>query len=234
MLETFCAAARVKAMLQEPGAPDVFNKAADILQRCCAPFAEEAFRTDTGILQTATEPIPGVSHIEANIIKTTISEVRDTLEKAGTQLPGNDHITEYKRLNIAGLQYCSRNYSQADSRVFFKNTSEKIVPGVIEHMFSVGGQQRVYYVAVRCYLPVAAGYQDPFLGYSDFGAQIWSCALNSQLDIVPVCKSKICHTISMPWGTELVLKAMNRVNSLPLLKSCTSTNLLPCRTLVYD
>jgi hypothetical protein len=79
---------------------------------------------DTGILQTATEPIPGVSHIEANIIKTTISEVRDTLEKAGTQLPGNDHITEYKQLNIAGLQYCSCNYSQADSCVFFKNTSE--------------------------------------------------------------------------------------------------------------
>jgi hypothetical protein len=138
------------------------------------------------------------------------------LEKAGTQLPGNSHITKYKWLNIAGLQYCSHNYSWADSCVFFKNTSAKIVPGVTEHMFSVEDHQWVYYIAVRCYLPVAVGYQDPFLGYSDFGAQIWSCTLNSQLDIVLVCESKICHAISMPWGTELILKAMNRVNSLPL------------------
>ncbi|KAG1810689.1 uncharacterized protein BJ212DRAFT_1302401 [Suillus subaureus] len=49
-------AACIKAMLQEPGAPDVFNKAADILQQCCAPFTEEAFCMDIGILQTATEP----------------------------------------------------------------------------------------------------------------------------------------------------------------------------------
>jgi len=31
MLETFCAAASAKAMLQEPGAPYVVNKAAEIL-----------------------------------------------------------------------------------------------------------------------------------------------------------------------------------------------------------
>ncbi|KAG2740871.1 hypothetical protein P692DRAFT_201686852, partial [Suillus brevipes Sb2] len=34
MLETFCAAASVKAMLQEPGAPDVVKRAVEILQRC--------------------------------------------------------------------------------------------------------------------------------------------------------------------------------------------------------
>lgn len=56
--------------------------------------------------------------------------------------------------------------------MFFKNTLAKIVLGVIEHVFSVHNHQQVYYVTVRCYLPVAAGYQDPFLGYSDFGAQI--------------------------------------------------------------
>ncbi|KAG1863245.1 hypothetical protein DFJ58DRAFT_715176 [Suillus subalutaceus] len=43
MLETFCTAAHIKAMLQEPGAPDVLNKAAEILQQCCAPFTEGAF-----------------------------------------------------------------------------------------------------------------------------------------------------------------------------------------------
>ncbi|KAG2054412.1 hypothetical protein BDR06DRAFT_855028, partial [Suillus hirtellus] len=34
MLETFCAAASVKVMLQEPGAANIINKAVEILQRC--------------------------------------------------------------------------------------------------------------------------------------------------------------------------------------------------------
>jgi hypothetical protein len=74
MLETFCATASAKAMLQEPGAPYVVNKAAEILQRCCAPFTEEIFHTDTGILCTATESIPYISHDDANIIKTPMSD----------------------------------------------------------------------------------------------------------------------------------------------------------------
>ena len=57
MLETFCAAARVKAMLNEPGVPDVLNKAMEILGRCCAPFAEGEFRTDTGIMRAAADSV---------------------------------------------------------------------------------------------------------------------------------------------------------------------------------
>ncbi|KAG2073508.1 hypothetical protein BDR04DRAFT_1010610 [Suillus decipiens] len=71
MLETFCTTANVKAMLQEPGAPYVVNKAAEILQRCCTPFAEEIFCADTSILRAATEYI---SHNDANIIKTPMSD----------------------------------------------------------------------------------------------------------------------------------------------------------------
>ncbi|KAG1736388.1 uncharacterized protein EDB91DRAFT_1083356 [Suillus paluster] len=213
MLETFCIAASVKAMLQEPGAPNIINKAADILQQCCAPFTEGIFCTDTGILCTAMESIPYVSHDDANIIKAPMSDVlRHTWDKTGmTHLYGSDRITEYKRLNIGGLQYCSCNYSALDSCMFFK-TSEKWVPGVIEHMFFVGqDHDRVYYITIRGYLPVPAGYKDPFLAYSDFGAQIWSSAYNSQLDIIPVCTRGFCHAVSMQWGTsELVLKPMNR------------------------
>ena len=96
MLETFCAAASVKAMLQEPGAPDVVNKAVEILQRCCPPFTE-GFRTDIGILRTATQSIPYVSHNDANVVKAPVSDVlRHILDKAVTHLNGNDYITEYK------------------------------------------------------------------------------------------------------------------------------------------
>ncbi|KAG1895988.1 uncharacterized protein F5891DRAFT_959320 [Suillus fuscotomentosus] len=215
MLETFCAAAKVKAIIQDPGAPNVIIKAAEILQQCCAPFAGEGFHTDTGVLRTVTDSDPYVSHDNANIIKTPISDVlRYTWENTRTHMHGSEPITEYKQLNVAGLQYCSRNYSTSDSCVFFKNTSGNCVPGVVEHMMSTGqDHNRVYYIAVRCYLPVIAGYQDPFSVYGDFGAQIWSCASSNQLEIVPVCGSRMCHGILMNWGSsELVLKPMNRVS----------------------
>lgn len=235
MLETFCAAARVKAILREPGAPDVISKAAEILLRCCAPFADEVFRTDTGILRTATESIPYVSHNDANIIETPISDVlKQAWEKADTHISGNDNITEYKRLQIAGLQYSTRKHSTSDSCVFLQNTSGEFGPGVIEHMFSVGqDHDRAYYIAIRCYLPTPAEYEDPFQEYSDFGAQIWSCAYTSQLDIVPVCTGRICHAISMDWGTsEVVLKPMNRVSSQRFI-SHSSAN-LPGRTTAHE
>jgi hypothetical protein len=162
-------------VLQEPGAPDVLNKAADILQWCCTPFTEGVLHMDIGILHTAMEPILYVLHAEANIIKTPISEVLwHTWEKGRTELYGNDHIiTKYKWLNIAGLQYCNHSYSWVDSCVFFENTAAQIVLGVIEYIFSVEKDHTwIYYIMIWCYLPVAVGYQDPILGYSDFGAQI--------------------------------------------------------------
>ncbi|KAG1758760.1 hypothetical protein EDD22DRAFT_849772 [Suillus occidentalis] len=190
MLETFCAAASVKTMLQEPGAPDVVKRAVEILQQCCTPFTEE-FRTDTGILCTTMELIPYVSYDDTNIIKAPISDIlRHTLDKAGTQLNGNNCIMEYKGLTIGGLKYYSCNYSASDRWQ--------------DH-------NQVYYIAIRGYLLVPVGYEDPFLAYSDFRAQIWRCAYSSQLAIVPVCTSELCHTVSMHWGTsELVLKVMNR------------------------
>jgi len=158
--------------------------------------------------------------------------LRHTWDKAGTHLHGSDRITEYKQLNIEGLQYCSRNYSALDSCVFFKQRSEKCVPGIIEQIFSVGqDHDQVYYMAIRGYLPVPAGYEDPFLAYSDFGAQIWSSSHDSHLDIVPVCTKGLCHAASMQWGTsELVLKPMNKV-SCQRIHDCYCTNLLG-RTLV--
>lgn len=232
MLETFCAAASAKAMLQEPGAPYVVNKAAEILQRCCAPFAEEIFGTDTSILRAATEYI---SHDDTNIIKTPMSNnLRHTLDKTATHPYGSDRITEYKRLNVGGLQYCSHNYSALDSCVFFEQKLEKCVPGIIEHIFSVGqDHDRVYYMAVRGYLPVPAGYEDPFLAYSDFGAQTWSNVLDNHLDIVMVCTKGLFHAASMQWGmSELVLKPMNKVSCWQI-QNCYYTNLLG-RTLVDD
>ncbi|KAG1764322.1 hypothetical protein EDD22DRAFT_845936 [Suillus occidentalis] len=175
---------------------------------------DEVFRMDTGILRTAAESIPYVSHNDANIIKTPISDIlKQALEKADTYIPGNGHIMEYKRLQIAGLQYSTRKHSTSDSCIFLQNTSGEFGPGVIEHMFSVGqDHDRAYYVAIRCYLPTPAEYEDPFQEYSDFGAQIWSCVYTSQLDIVPVCTSRLCHAILMDWGaSEVVLKPMNQI-----------------------
>ncbi|KAG1763985.1 hypothetical protein EV702DRAFT_1051525 [Suillus placidus] len=111
MLEMFCAAASVKAMLQEPGAPDVVNKAVEILQ----------FRTDIGILHTVTQSIPYVSHNDANVVKAPVSDaLRHILDKAVTHLNGNDYITEYKRLDIGGLQYSSW---QDHDQVYFMLTA---------------------------------------------------------------------------------------------------------------
>lgn len=75
MLETFCTAANVKAIIQDPGAPDVIIKATEILQQCCVPFAGKGFRTDTGILHTVMDSDPYVWHDNANIIKTPVSNV---------------------------------------------------------------------------------------------------------------------------------------------------------------
>ncbi|KAG1853463.1 hypothetical protein DFJ58DRAFT_841643 [Suillus subalutaceus] len=203
MLETFCAAANVKAMMQNPTGPVILNEAAKNLGQCCDPFTGGE-KTNIGILSTVGQDTN--SHQDIHDLKTPVP---DDLEKAwqiaethlhqGRPYARCNHFTLYKQLNVLGVQYCGYAWSKEDSSVFFQWTPQEFVPGVIEYIFSTGEEdQQKYYFALRHNIPLAAEHQDPFQLYGDFGAQLWSSTHSQHLDIVP-------------WGeTNVVLKHLNR------------------------
>lgn len=219
MLETFCAAANVKAMMQSPTGPVILQEAAKILGQCCDPFTGGE-KINIGILSTVEQDAS--SHHDIHVLKTPVPndlekawDIAETRLHQGRPYARCNRLTLYKRLNVLGVPYCGYAWSKEDSSVFFQRTPQDFVPGVIEYIFSTGEEdQQKYYFALRRNVPLAAEHQDPFQLYGDFGAELWSSAHSQHLDIVPVSTSRICHSISMKWGeTDVALKPLNRVSS---------------------
>lgn len=219
MLETFCTATNIKAMVQDPTGLAILNEAATILGQYCDPFTGGNIHAEMDILLAGGHD--GGSHQDIHVLKTSVP---DNLLKAWKETqahlcqsrPDSEgaSITLYKRLSISGRQYCSHTWSNHDSGMFFQHKPQEFVPGVIVHIFSTeeANQGRKYYFAIRRNLPLARGHQDPFKLYSDFGASLWCSAYRQDLDIFPLGTGCICHSISMEWAeAEVVLKPLNQV-----------------------
>ncbi|KIK34539.1 hypothetical protein CY34DRAFT_26833 [Suillus luteus UH-Slu-Lm8-n1] len=96
MLETFCVAVNVKAMMQSPTGPVTLQEAAKILGQCC-----DLFTGDTS------------SHHDIHVLKTPIpNDLKKAWDIAETRLHQGhpytrcNHLTLYKQLNVLGVPYC--------------------------------------------------------------------------------------------------------------------------------
>ncbi|KIJ09588.1 hypothetical protein PAXINDRAFT_17320 [Paxillus involutus ATCC 200175] len=182
MLETFCAAANIKALMQRCNVP-ILKEAEEILKHCCTPYGGQDFVTDMNIFAGAESDAQQWS-IEGGTHTTSIpDELRCAWATGGNTEP-LQKITMYKRYSVGGIQYVTPRHSNRDCFVFFTPNRQA---------------QRVPEKVV-----------DPFLGYEDFGAQLWSNEYGEHLEIV-TSRDLLCHAISMTWEDDiLVMKPLDK------------------------
>ncbi|KIJ04550.1 hypothetical protein PAXINDRAFT_22156 [Paxillus involutus ATCC 200175] len=211
MLETFCAAANIKALMQRCDVP-ILKEAEEILKHCCTPYGGQDFVTDMNIFAGAESDAQQWS-IEGGAHTTSIpDELRCAWATGGNTKP-LQKITTYKCYSVGGIQYATRRHSNRDCFVFFTpNRQAQRVPGVIEYIFSApfSDNEHSYFIAIQRNLPVPEKVVDPFLGYEDFGAQLWSNEYGEHLEIV-TSRDLLCHAISMTWEDDiLVMKPLDK------------------------
>lgn len=217
MLMTFCAAAKVKALMQHPEAPRIVRDANYVLQQCCGTAGRGTFATEISILDTATE--------ETNALKWSVdsspkevnppADIQRALIAASVGLEPNQKLEMFSRCNVLGIKYATRAVSRRDGSIFLKGPRQPL-PAVIEHIFAVPSKdgEKKYYIATRKHLPVPQGVLDPFPAYKDFGAGLWSDEYATDLEVVPLVGNIFCHAISMPWEDGVVvMKPLDKVNS---------------------
>ena len=216
MLETFCTAANVKVLMQQPDAPKVLKEAEEILKRCCIPYGGQGLITDMNILAGTESDVQW--SIEGNGHMTSIP---DELQFAWAEMGGAKplrQITVYKRYSTGGIHYVTRRHSHRDCYVFFAPTGQaKCVPGVIEYIFStpLPGNEHSHFAAIRRNLPVPEEIVDPFRGYEDFGTQLWGSEHELDLEIITLGNEPLYHAIMMPWEDSiLAMKLLDKVSSV--------------------
>lgn len=215
MLVTFCAASRVKAILQHPDAPAIIKSADVILKQCHSNFDSEIPVMD--ILNTEPQKDDTTQCMVHGSGKSVAlsADLRTVLAEANIKVQDDTKVEMYSRFTIGKLQYATRAVTSADCQIFWNLPTGQLVPGVIEHIFSIPlvKTETKYFIAARRNLPIPTNITDPFLAYPDFGAGLWSERYASVLNVLPVVGSTYCHAISMPWEDGvLVLKPLNKVS----------------------
>jgi hypothetical protein len=216
MLVMFCATAKVKVLMQHPEAPKVVRDANNILHQCCGTLSWEAFATDVKILNAVSNG--------SDVLKWSVdssqkevsppANVQHELMVANVGLEPSLKITMFLCCTVLAIRHTTQAVSRCDSSIFFKG-SGRLVPGVIEYIFSVPSKdsKKTYYIAARKNLPVSNSVVDPFQMYEDFRASLWRDKYGTDLDIVPIVGSVFCHTISMAWEYGVVvMKPLDKVS----------------------
>ena len=115
-----------------------------------------------------------------------------------------------EKLVINGFQFTSHCQLVHDSTVFFQPLDSHIlVPGFIDSIRVC--EEGEDWLVVRRLLPVPTSLviANPFNGYPEFGAEIWSDKPSLSIEVVPVSQP-VYHSISQPWSKgALVVKCLN-------------------------
>jgi hypothetical protein len=233
MLESFCVAANVKTFLRRPDCPSTLRECQAILEQCWSgqDGMDGAFAKELRML--IPDEIPGRKDHDAfawgkqrPLSKAVLAALASIDEELSTMIENwsrPNSVFYYEEHTIRGVRYTTRARSRRDSAVFFKpRASEHIVPGIIQEIFSVpirhpqqsnATYSEEYFLVIQRH--IATWRTDPFRKYQDFGASIWSNKLATELDVV-LATTRICHSISRPWGEDaVVLKALDRVSFTP-------------------
>ena len=217
MLQTFCTATKMKALLQQPGAPQVVREASNILKQCCGTSSGETLADDINIFQSVYR---GGDKKTWNVddgvkVEDAHAPIKRALATAGVEMKSDAKLEMFASCTVSGIRYTTRAKANSDCNIFFSRSGGHLVPGIIEHIFAIpsvnDGQQ--YFFAARRNLPIPTNVMDPFQLYKDFGAGLWRAMHTTELDIIPLTKGTYCHAITMPWEDEIVvMKPLDRVS----------------------
>ena len=174
MLLTFCAATKMKALLQQPGAPQVVREASNILKQCCSTSGGETLADNINIFRSVYQ---GGDKKTWNVddgvkVEDAHAPIKRALATAGVEMKSNAKLEMFASCTVSGIRYMTRAKGNFDCNIFFSRSGGHLVPGITEHIFailSVNDRQQNFF-AVRRNLHISTNMMDPFQLYKDFGA----------------------------------------------------------------
>ncbi|KZP26233.1 hypothetical protein FIBSPDRAFT_949702 [Athelia psychrophila] len=202
MLQSFCAAANLKALLRGSEIPAV-NQCASQVEKI-----SELFSPDGNVPEAIAARGNDVSSREqrAERLHPDIQAAlmaKEILWKSrinGWRTP--TQAFRHRRITVGAFEFASYTESRSLGSIFFKpDDSQILTPGRIQEIFAVETQGHD-----------GVGREDILmLGvFEEFGAHIWPSDLSDQLDIVPFTGA-LYHSIGRSWSEGMVvLKPMNR------------------------
>jgi hypothetical protein len=217
MLLTFCAAAKMKALLQQPGAPNVVKEASNILKRCCGASGGEALEDNINIFHSVYQGGDEKTwNVDGSVkMEDAHAPIKRALAEAGIKMKPDAKLEMFASCTISGVRYTTQAKANTNCNIFFSGSGGHLVPGIIEHIFTIPSANDIqnYFFAARRNLPIPTNVTDPFQLYKDFGTGLWRDKHRTELDIFPVTESTYCHAISMLWEDEIVvMKPLDRVS----------------------
>jgi hypothetical protein len=232
MLETFVAAANVKAFLQTRHCPDIIKETRHLLDKCWGDenrgtLMQDIHAAELGRGQrcrtTSREHINWKKRRSLPVdIHRTLASMSSTLRAEIPNWTTPTQVFFHDRWTIGGRQFSTSRATRKDSIVFVElEVGGPLMPGMIREIFSVqcptkeGTDEFIEnaFLVVHAYKPLDK-VQDPFASFPDFGASIWSINLADHPVVVPTWR-RVYHAISRQWDkSSMVLKALDRVSKL--------------------
>lgn len=233
MLETFCAAANMKAFLRRPDCPAILQKSLPVLEEYLSDGQGGTLSTDIRTLVhddlEEAELTAEYRNIDmskgrpvAASVKSALLAIKPHLEAnfEGWTMPTN--VFPCERYTIRGMDFAIERVSRKMSAVCYQPFgSDLTVPGVIREIFAVhrpkggGVYAKVILLAIqrRRRLGRTEYLDDPLARYPAFGATLWSEEFLDGLDVITTSQ-QIHHSISRPWADgAVVIKSLDRVRS---------------------
>jgi hypothetical protein len=232
MLESFCAAANIKAFLQRPDCPSILQKCIPFLEMGQDKDIQGTLMTDISTLSLGT--VASSKKLEHGDIDwkkrkpldsdeyEVLTSLSDTL---CTEIKNWSTPTEaffHERYTIQGIEYANFHISKQLATVFFQPMHcVDLVPGVIRHIFSIqcpNTTSRLYtehfFLVIHRYLPTKEPLKAGRLDLDpNFGASLWSVAMAKTPDIIPT-SHRVYHAIMRQWNSEMnILKPLNKVST---------------------
>lgn len=231
MLETFCAAANIKLFMQQEACPDALQRLRPLVDSVLQPDSRGTLmaqlRPGTCAEATLTGDEAGEACEYKDLDERYYTALVDQQSAINVDIPDWTPGTRAMLLNrrtFRSLQYSKHRDGKAGGIIFFRpHESSVLVPGVIRQILAVASSQysqsnRLAHVLliVQRFQPRPDSTPDPFLGFPDFGAQVWSRKTCEEYEVVPAVR-KFHHAIVQAWDDyTYVVKSTATVSTASL------------------
>lgn len=230
MLESFCAAANLKAFMKRADCPQILQKCTSIIESCYQDDGRGVYKTslrdffefeDSGTSPQAVIDWRKWADLESDI-HAVLSTATRKLSSELQRWKMGSRVVLHSRYKIRGIQYSTNHCGEPNSLVFYEpDVGSEMVPGVVRAIFSVPAADYTeekphmhVILAVHRFMKKPTTMYDPFIEYPDFGASIWSNTLSEQAEVIPSTR-KFCHAMRQTWDDDTsVMKPLTWVRSI--------------------
>jgi hypothetical protein len=221
MFAEFCAKSIMQATIQRLSDLDGWKDSTTIMERSFRTAKRGTYmcayrgRRNEGLVDEAFE----ASKAATSRLKPLDRAIQAAMESQMENFHCPDEVYFQDRVTIHNHEFTTYRTSESLGVIFFKAAAgaNSLVPGMIRAIFLTTQDSAEHiFLAVHRYLAHPTSLPNPFARYPDFGASLWSSAIQEEITIVPGSRD-IYHAIYRDWDHGIkVMKPLNRVSKYHL------------------